>query len=91
MKEETAVLQVKGLTKHFPVAGHKVVHAVDDVSFSVSRGKTLGLVGESGCGKSTLAKMIAGSLPVSAGSITLNGVDYTRLSAREFRQFRRNI
>ena len=33
MKEETAVLQVKGLTKHFPVAGHKVVHAVDDVSF----------------------------------------------------------
>jgi ABC-type oligopeptide transport system ATPase subunit len=49
---EQPMLKVTGLTKHFPVrrGGRKVVHAVDGVSFSIGKGKTLGLVGESGCG-----------------------------------------
>ena len=80
MKEETAVLQVKGLTKHFPVAGHKVVHAVDDVSFSVSRGKTLGLVGESGCGKSSCARTIIRIYEPTAGKILLDGDDISLLN-----------
>ncbi len=90
MPDKNVLLMVKNVSKEFPVKKNKL-YAVSDVSFSVSRGETLGLVGESGCGKSTLAKMIAGSLPVSTGSITLDGVDYTGLSAREFRKFRRNI
>jgi peptide/nickel transport system ATP-binding protein len=53
----------------------EVVHAVDDVSFSVNEGEVVGLVGESGCGKSTLGRMIAGILPPSAGAIRYRGRD----------------
>jgi peptide/nickel transport system ATP-binding protein len=51
----------------------EVVHAVDDVSFSVQEGEVVGLVGESGCGKSTLGRMVAGILPPTAGSIRYRG------------------
>ena len=73
MNEQIPVLQVEGLTKHFPVSGHKVVHAVDDVSFSVSRGKTLGLVGESGCGKTTTGRSIIRIYDITSGSIYFKG------------------
>ena len=53
----------------------EVVHAVDDVSFSVNEGEVVGLVGESGCGKSTLGRMVAGILPPSAGAIRYRGQD----------------
>ena len=62
----SALLEVKNLTKHFPVSGGKVVHAVDDVSFAITRGKTLGLVGESGSGKSEAA----------AGKVHAHGLSY---------------
>src|SRR6476660_8602234 len=57
------LLQVAGLTKHFPVRGdlfspRKTVRAVDDVSFSIAKGETVGIVGESGCGKSTTARLL---------------------------------
>ena len=55
---DAPLLRVEHLTKHFPAGGGKVVHAVDDVSFTIRRGATLGLVGESGCGKSTIASTI---------------------------------
>ncbi len=56
------LLQVTGLTKHFPVRGdlfsaRKTVRAVDDVSFTIAKGETVGIVGESGCGKSTTARL----------------------------------
>ncbi len=74
-----AILEIKNLKKYFPVtsgvflrtAGH--VHAVDDLSFSLDRGHTLGLVGESGCGKSTLARCLMGLYAPTSGSITLDG------------------
>lgn len=77
------VLRVAGLTKHFPVSGGLflrqtgVVHAVDDVSFGIKKGQTLGLVGESGCGKTTLGRCIMGLYPITAGEIFLHGRQVT--------------
>ena len=88
-----AMLQVTGLTKHFPVrrGGHKVVHAVDGVSFSIGKGKTLGLVGESGCGKSTCARTVIRIYEPTSGQIALDGQDITALTQRELMPFRRKM
>ena len=66
------LLEVKGLTKHFPVRGdlfsaRKTVRAVDDVSFAIAKGETVGIVGESGCGKSTTARAAASAMPCTLG------------------------
>ncbi|MCR5009969.1 MAG: ABC transporter ATP-binding protein [Clostridia bacterium] len=90
MPSNEIILKVEDVYKKFPVK-KRTLHAVSGISFELFRGETLGLVGESGCGKSTLARMIAGSLPVTSGTITLNGVDYTKMKPKEFRKFRRNI
>src|ERR1700754_1890844 len=81
------LVRVENVVKHFPVkAGgfirHTVgaVHAVDDVSLVIEKGKTLGLVGETGSGKSTLARCVAGLIPVTTGKVIFNGTDITRLS-----------
>jgi peptide/nickel transport system ATP-binding protein/oligopeptide transport system ATP-binding protein len=79
------LLEVRGLTKHFPVRGgvllRKVgaVHAVDDVSFCVEKGETVGLVGESGCGKSTVGKTLLRLLKPTAGSVLFEGRDINGL------------
>lgn len=90
LQNKEILLEVSHVNKVFPVKKQQL-HAVSDVSFSLSGGEILGIVGESGCGKSTLAKMVVGSLPVSSGAITLHGVDYTKLKGREKRAFFRNI
>ena len=87
---ERPLLEVRGLTKHFP-SGGKVVHAVDDVSFSISRGKTLGLVGESGCGKSTCARTIIRIYDPTAGRILLDGEDITDLDQKQLLPHRRKM
>src|ERR1700752_966413 len=68
------LLQVNGLTKHFPVRGglfaaKRTVRAVDNVSFSVAKGETVGIVGESGCGKSTTARLLMHLMPRDDGDI----------------------
>jgi len=91
------VLEVEGLSKHFPVrkgllrrtVGH--VHAVDDVSFAIGTGETLGLVGESGCGKTTVGRTILRLIEPTAGAIRLDGHDVTRLGKTEMRPFRRQM
>ena len=68
-----------------------MLHAVDDVSFTIDRGKTLGVVGESGCGKSTTGRAILRLIEPTSGSVTLDGVDIGALSPRELRAHRRNM
>jgi oligopeptide/dipeptide ABC transporter ATP-binding protein len=91
------IIEVEHLTKHFAAAsgvfsrGGGVVHAVEDVTFSIRRGETLGIVGESGCGKSTTARLMLKLLEPTAGTIRFEGRDITRLSQREMRPVRREM
>jgi oligopeptide transport system ATP-binding protein len=88
-----ALLQVQGLSKTFGARGAKrvAVKAVADVSFSLARGETLGLVGESGCGKSTLSRLVLSLLGPETGSVSIDGVDFTHASGRAKREMRRRI
>jgi peptide/nickel transport system ATP-binding protein/oligopeptide transport system ATP-binding protein len=89
-----AVLEVEGLVKHFPVRGlgaKGVVHAIDDVSFSIGRGEMVALVGESGSGKSTVANCVMRLVEPTAGTIRLLGQDVTHLTRRQMRPLRRNV
>ena len=81
------LLEVKNLKKYFP-SGTQVVKAVDDVSFDVYEGETLGLVGESGCGKSTTGRMTIKLLDSTAGSILYRGKDIAQLRGSELRDQR---
>jgi oligopeptide/dipeptide ABC transporter ATP-binding protein len=96
--DDNVLVRVENAVKHFPVkAGgfikHTVgqVHAVDDVSLVIERGKTLGLVGETGSGKSTLARCVAGLIPVTSGKVFINGTDITKLSRGAMRPLRREV
>ena len=86
------LLQVTGLTKHFPVRGdlfsaRKTVRAVDNVTFSVLKGETVGIVGESGCGKSTTARLLMHLMKSDSGDIVYDGMQVGRsLSLRELRR-----
>ena len=80
----TALLDIGQLAKRFDVGGKRLLHAVDEVSFAIARGETVGLVGESGCGKSTLVRLINRLLDPTEGSIRLAGMDLAGLSARSF-------
>ena len=84
------LIEVKRLKKYFPTS-RGIVHAVDDVSFSIEEGKTLGLVGESGCGKSTLGRVIIHLLESTEGSIFFQGRDITHLNNTEMRAFREHV
>ncbi len=85
-----AVMTVENLKKYFPVRGG-AVHAVDDVSFSVHKGETLGLVGESGCGKSTTGRVLVRLEDPTAGKVLFKGRDIASLKGNEMREIRREI
>lgn len=82
----TKLLEVSNLKKTFTIGRKDQLMAVDDISFSVSAGEVLGIVGESGCGKSTLVRLIARLLEPQSGEIRYNNQDLLRTSAAEFHQ-----
>lgn len=86
---ETLLLSVENLTKHFPIKGGGVIHALNGVSLCQARGETVGIVGESGCGKSTLARVILRLIEPDAGSVHVMGEDLLQLSKRDLREKRR--
>ena len=84
------IIEVKGLKKYFPTP-RGVLHAVDDVTLSIEKGKTLGVVGESGCGKSTLGRTIIHLLESTGGQILLDGKDITAVKGKALREVRERM
>ena len=95
--KQEKILEVKNLSKHYPISGgtfkksFKSVKAVNNISFDVYEGETLGLVGESGCGKTTLGRTILQLLKPTSGEATYKGVNLSTLSERELRNYRKEI
>ncbi len=93
----TALLEARSLTKHFPVGrgflgrGGGVVRAVDDISFAIDPGRTLGVVGESGCGKTTTAKLVLRLEKPTAGEILFEGQDVAGLEGEGLHRYRKNV
>ena len=87
---DTPLIEVRNLKKYFRVAAGQN-HAVDDVSFTINRGETLGVVGESGCGKSTLGRTIIRLLEATGGQVLLNGEDITHISGKKLRSAREKL
>jgi oligopeptide/dipeptide ABC transporter ATP-binding protein len=96
-RPSTPVLEVEGLTKHFPIRRGLLsrqvgaVRAVDGVSFHVAPGETLCVVGESGCGKSTVGRLILRLVDPTSGTIRLEGQDVSHLSRAAFRPLRERL
>ena len=96
-KDSEILLEVNNLVKHFPVRGGLLqrvqawVRAVDDVSFYVRRGETLGLVGESGCGKTTLGRTVLRLVEPTEGQVNFEGDDIARMNAGEMKRARKDM
>lgn len=97
LEEQTPILEIKGLKTHFPTAKNfwgkttKWVKAVDDVSFKVYPGETLGLVGESGCGKTTLGRTILRLTEATAGQVLFEGKDILKMTPKELKKIRKDV
>jgi oligopeptide transport system ATP-binding protein len=98
MTDRNVLLKVENLVKHFPIMKGTLiqkqigaVHAVDNVSFHIFEGETLGLVGESGCGKSTTGRAILQLHRPTSGSVWFEGKDLTKLKGEELRKIRRRM
>lgn len=84
------ILEVRGLKKYFKT-NRGMLHAVDNVNFTIERGKTLGVVGESGCGKSTMGRSLLRLVEPTAGEVIFNGKDVVKASKSEMRHLRRDM
>ena len=98
INQDDVVLEAINLQKYFPTGASKLlqrptqlVQAVDGVSFSLRRGKTLAIVGESGCGKSTLARLLARLIEPTSGSVLLNGENVSTATSKQLLRMRRDI
>lgn len=89
--DETPLLSVRGLTKHFTGRNGRIVHAVEDVSFDIRRGTTVGLVGESGSGKTTAGRSLLRLVEPTSGQAIFDGTDIFALQPREMKQWRKRL
>ena len=89
-ENSSEILRVTHLKKYFPVPAG-LLHAVDDISFTIDRGKTLGVVGESGCGKSTMGRAILRLHEPTSGEVYFEGKDVLALNKQEMKQLRRDM
>src|SRR2546423_6566749 len=93
----TPLVEVRNLVKHFPIKGGVlqrtvgIVQAVDNVSFDIQRGETLGLVGESGCGKTTVGRLLLRLIEPTGGEIRFDGTDITKLRGSALKPYRRRM
>lgn len=83
------LIEVKNLKKYFKVGKKQILKAVDDVSFTIKRGETLGLVGESGCGKTTCGRTVLGLYKATGGEALYEGVDIHKLTKEKKKAFKR--
>lgn len=96
-KQDDIILKVDHLTKTFQVKSPRLfekplaLNAVNDVSFEVKRGETIGVIGESGCGKSTLGKAILQLIPATSGDVIYNGQSLMKLNQKEMNELRKEI
>ena len=86
-----AILQVSNLEKHFRVGRGKILRAVDNVSFAIQRGKTLGLVGESGCGKTTVGRTLLRIYEPDGGTIVFDGQDISKVTRAQAKALTRKM
>ena len=89
--EENIILEVKNLKKYFKVGNKDILKAVDDVSFAIKEGETLGLVGESGCGKTTCGRTVIGLYDKTDGEIYYKGKSIDGLKGKEKKQFNKEV
>ncbi|MCL1884236.1 MAG: ATP-binding cassette domain-containing protein [Defluviitaleaceae bacterium] len=85
----SVLLEVKNLKKYFKTP-KGLLHAVDDINFSINKGETLGLVGESGCGKSTTGRVVLRLIEATAGEVLFDGQDIMKFSKPQVKKFREN-
>lgn len=87
MAAKEVLIEVKNLKKHFKVSKNSVLKAVDNVSFNIYKGETLGLVGESGCGKTTCGKTVMGLYEATEGEVIYDGVNIRKFNNKEKKEF----
>ncbi len=85
------ILEVNGLKKYFNVGGKNILRAVDDVSFQIKRGETLGLVGESGCGKTTVGRTLLRIYEPDAGTIVFDGQNISKINRKQSKQLTKRM
>lgn len=90
MEEKKVLFEVKNLKQYFPAKGGKVVKAVDDVTFNIYEGETLGVVGESGCGKTTCGRTVLGIYKATGGDVLYKGKDLDDFTAEDKMNFSKN-
>ncbi len=89
MNNENVLVQVQDLCTHFKMDQHKVLHAVDHISFQIYKKETLGIVGESGCGKTTLGRTVLGLYPATSGKVLFDGLDVHNADKRQRKEFKK--